>query len=204
MSCSNDRTAKLWQTKQHIPLRIFTGHLSDIDVVEFHPNIHYIATGSNDKQVRLWSCQTGECVRIMIIPNGAVRSLRFSKAGNHLLSGNDYGEIIVFDIVKGMPIEIIQTCQTKAIWSMDISWDDQMLAVGTEEGTIELYNFQKIALQTGKVAPNATDSFNPPRNASYVKNTSSHFIKVFKTKSNGVLLTKFSWRNFLYTIGNYN
>jgi hypothetical protein len=88
---------------------------------------------------------------------------------------------------------------------MDISWDDQMLAVGTEEGTIELYNFQKIALQTGKVAATANaDSFNPPKNATYVKNTSSHFIKVFKTKSNGVLLTKFSWRNFLYTIGNYN
>jgi transcription initiation factor TFIID subunit 5 len=34
-------------------LRIFTGHLSDIDAVEFHPNIHYIATASNDKQVRL-------------------------------------------------------------------------------------------------------------------------------------------------------
>lgn len=53
VSCSNDRTAKLWYTKQHIPLRIFTGHLSDIDTVEFHPNIHYVATGSNDKQVRL-------------------------------------------------------------------------------------------------------------------------------------------------------
>ncbi len=145
VSCSNDRTAKLWQTNHHIPLRIFTGHLSDIDVAEFHPNIHYIATGSNDKQIRLWSCLTGECVRIMVTTNGTVRSLKFSKAGNHLVAGNDYGEIVIFEIVKGIPIEIIQTCQIKAVWSMDISWDDQMLAVGTEEGTIELYNFQKIS-----------------------------------------------------------
>lgn len=72
---------------------------------------------------------------------GTVRSLKFSKSGNHLFSGNEYGEIIVFDIVKGQPIEVFKTMQTRAIWSMDISWDDQILAVGTEEGTIELYNF---------------------------------------------------------------
>ena len=92
-----------------------------------------------------WSCLTGECVRIMITLAGTVRSLKFSKSGNHLLSGNEYGEIVVFDINKGLPIEIINTCQTKAIWSMDISWDDQILSVGTEEGTIELYNFAKIS-----------------------------------------------------------
>ena len=83
-------------------------------------------------------------MRIMITTQGTVRSLRFSKSGNHLLAGNDYGEVVIFDIVKSTPIEIIQTTQSKAIWSMDVSWDDQILAIGTEEGTIELYNFNKI------------------------------------------------------------
>jgi tricorn protease-like protein len=54
-----------------------------------------------------WSCLTGECVRIMISVAGTVRSLKFSKQGNHLLSGNDYGDIVVFDIVKGTPLEVI-------------------------------------------------------------------------------------------------
>jgi WD40 repeat protein len=94
---------------------------------------------------------TGECVRIMLTTHGTIRSLKFSKAGNHLISGNEYGEVIVFDIVKGIPIKIIQTNQSRAIWSMDVSWDDQILAVGTEEGTIELYNFNKISQQSGKV-----------------------------------------------------
>ena len=80
----------------------------------------------------------------MVTTQGTVRSLKFSKSGNHLLAGNDYGEVVIFDIVKSTPIEIIQSSQTKAIWSMDVSWDDQILAIGTEEGTIELYNFNKI------------------------------------------------------------
>ncbi len=78
-----------------------------------------------------------------------------------------------------------------------------MLAVGTEEGTIELYNFFKISQQTGKI-PTTSDGLVPPRGTTYLKNTSPNFIKLYKTKSNGILLTKFSWRNFLYTIGNYN
>jgi WD40 repeat protein len=138
----------------------------------------------------------------MITTQGTVRSLKFSKTGNHLLAGNDYGEIVVFDIIKATPIEIIQTLQNKAIWSMDISWDDQILAIGTEEGTIELYNFNKISQQTGKVP--SSDILQQVTHPGAPKYAYPTFIKVFKTKSNGILHTKFSWRNLLYTIGNYN
>ena len=84
----------------------------------------------------------------MLISGGTVRSLKFTKAGNHLLAGNDYGEIFVLDISRGIPIDIIQSYSTKAIWSIDVSWDDQLVALGSEEGTIELYNLQKILLST--------------------------------------------------------
>jgi WD40 repeat protein len=77
----------------------------------------------------------------MVSVAGTIRSLKFSKSGNHLMAGNDYGEIVVFDVNRGAPVEIIQTYNMKAIWSMDVSWDDSILSVGTEEGTIELYNF---------------------------------------------------------------
>ena len=51
-SCSADRTTKLWILKNHQPLRIFAcngGHLNDVETLEFHPNMHYIATGSSDR-----------------------------------------------------------------------------------------------------------------------------------------------------------
>ncbi len=81
---------------------------------------------------------------------------------------------------------------------MDVSWDDSVLVAGTEEGTIELYNFQKIVNQAGKSQIISQLEQPKARGAQY-------FIKMFKTKANGgVLFTKFTWRNFLYTIGNYN
>ena len=32
-TCSHDKTARLWSTNHILPLRIFAGHLSDVDVL---------------------------------------------------------------------------------------------------------------------------------------------------------------------------
>lgn len=67
-----------------------------------------------------------------------------------MLAGNDFGEVVVFDLVQNIPIEVLQSKQSRAIWSMDISWDDAILALGTESGSVELYNFPKLISNSGK------------------------------------------------------
>jgi transcription initiation factor TFIID subunit 5 len=109
-SASNDRTACIWNIKHHTPVRILAGHLSDVTTIEWHPNCQYVATGSSDCQVRLWSVVTGDCVRIMFTVESAVRCLKFTRAGLHLLAGNDSGSIVFFDLQAGVALEIIQTC----------------------------------------------------------------------------------------------
>ena len=52
---SMDRTAKLWHMEYTHPLRVYAGHEQDVDVVKFHPNCNYVATGGSDKTIRLWS-----------------------------------------------------------------------------------------------------------------------------------------------------
>jgi len=46
--------------------QLFAGHYSDVDVVGWHPNAHFLATGSSDHSVRLWDMRTGEASRILI------------------------------------------------------------------------------------------------------------------------------------------
>jgi hypothetical protein len=43
------------------------------------------------KDVFRWSFDKGECVRVLETVAGAVRSLKFSRSGNHLIAGNEYG-----------------------------------------------------------------------------------------------------------------
>lgn len=97
-SASNDRTACVWNMKVHTPVRILSGHLSDVTTLEWHPNCHYLATGSSsDCQIRLWSIETGDCCKIMFLDEqAAVRSLKFTRSGLALLAGNEVGRITVF------------------------------------------------------------------------------------------------------------
>lgn len=46
------------------PLRIFTGHRSDVTSLAFHPNVNYLATGSADRAVRLFDVRSGKAVRL--------------------------------------------------------------------------------------------------------------------------------------------
>ena len=150
---SADRSAKLWLLKNDKPLRIFVsqgGHLSSVEAAEFHPNMHYVATGGSDEQVILWDVQSGNQARNMRTLPGAVRSLKFARAGTYLYAGNDLGELVVFDIVAGLAIEVIRSQQSKAIWSIDISFDDCVIALGTESGTIELHSQATILTQAGE------------------------------------------------------
>ena len=46
VSCSNDRTARLWTTEHILPARIFAGHSSDVDVFLVMINIVLLLTNS--------------------------------------------------------------------------------------------------------------------------------------------------------------
>ena len=106
--------------------------------------MHYLVTGSSDKQVRLWSIETGECVRLLFTVPGVIRSFAFTRSGTHLVAGNETGTLVIFDINRGTALDVVQTCQQRAIWSIDVSQDDSLIAIGTEVGSIELYSLKKL------------------------------------------------------------
>lgn len=110
-SASRDRSARLWTSERTFPLRSYVGHTLAVDVrllptcpsrspdtlpwmcplcrwqcVEFHPNNSYLATGSQDRTVRLWSTQDGKCVRLLQGHKSNILCLAFSPNGKQLAS----------------------------------------------------------------------------------------------------------------------
>jgi len=74
-TASHDRTARLWATDRIYPVRIFVGHLFDVNCVRFHPNCNAIATGSNDRSVRLWDINSGRTGESFIVLSKAYFNL---------------------------------------------------------------------------------------------------------------------------------
>ncbi|GMM46919.1 chromatin modification protein [Pichia kluyveri] len=83
-TASHDQTARLWSCDHIYPLRIFAGHLNDVDIVKFHPNGTYLFTGSSDKTIRMWDIAKGESVRLFVGHTSPINDIACSPDGRWL------------------------------------------------------------------------------------------------------------------------
>ena len=63
------------------------GHSFGVYIVAFSPDGHYLASGSIDETVKVWSVESGECTRTMEGHEHSVHSVTFSPDGQYLASG---------------------------------------------------------------------------------------------------------------------
>jgi WD40 repeat protein len=96
VTVSNDKRIRVWDMKSGDErLRMLQD--SFVDEVQVSANGQWIATTGSDKTVRVWNAETGaEMFRIPLNGNGSV--LSFDKSGKYLVSGDDRGEVSIWDI----------------------------------------------------------------------------------------------------------
>jgi polyadenylation factor subunit 2 len=60
MSCSDDRTARVFDFATNTEEICFEGHGSDVKTCDWHPFKCLVVTGSKDNYVKLWDPRTGK------------------------------------------------------------------------------------------------------------------------------------------------
>jgi WD40 repeat protein len=70
-----------------------SGHTSAVTVVAFSPDRQSVATGSEDKTIRIWDLATGTEQRVLSGHTGRVTSLAFSPDGQQLASTSFDGTV---------------------------------------------------------------------------------------------------------------
>lgn len=164
VTASHDRTARLWSCERIHPLRIFAGHLSDVECVRFHPNSNYILTGSADRSLRLWDVQRGKCVRVFTAghPTTAanILSVAVSPDGQTAASGADDGSIVVWDLGSGGVIKRygraatgvsggVSVSNDGSVYSLEFSADGSVLAAGTADGFVSFWETKRTGIASG-------------------------------------------------------
>ncbi|MGK7877393.1 MAG: toll/interleukin-1 receptor domain-containing protein, partial [Xenococcaceae cyanobacterium] len=113
------------------------GHDSWVISVSFSPDGKTLATGSDDKTIKLWNVETGREIRTLFGHDDSVRSVSFSPDGKTLASGSYDKTIKLWNVETGREIRILFGHDDWVI-SVSFSPDGKTLATGSDDKTIKL------------------------------------------------------------------
>lgn len=130
--------------KQKIPagfelLHTLRGHKNIIYEIAWSPDGRTLASGSDDRTIRLWDGETAELRRTLKGHKGSVFSVSWSPDGRTLASGSEDSTIRLWDSATG---EVRHTLKGHRSTVPSVSWspDGKTLASGSIDRTIRLWN----------------------------------------------------------------
>ena len=190
-----DCTARVWSTDRIYPLRLLVGHRSDVELVVFHPNCQYIATGSADCSVRLWDVATGNTARLLLGHQAAITALAFSPDGRSLFTAAADGCWVQFDLASARIVQQANAADSQAgakqqqqqqhrqrVTALAVSEDGELLASGTLQGQVSVWDVNRAAA-SGSGTSNSASEPQP--------------LQTWRTKSAAITHLHFTPRNLL-------
>ena len=135
-----------------------SSHRERVDVAVFSPCSLFVATGSHDKSVRVWSASTGACTAVMRGHTGDVTSLVFTKYSDTLLSASSDHSCCVWEVRTGNMLASLSG-HFKAVTCVCYSPVSDRAATASNDKTVRLWNLrtaaQNVALRGHTGAVNA-------------------------------------------------
>ena len=75
--------------------------------VSFSPDGTKVASGSDDKTVKLWDVTSGECLQTLEGHSDYVKSVSFSPDGTKVASGSWDNTVKLWDVTSGACLQIV-------------------------------------------------------------------------------------------------
>ena len=211
-SAGADSTARLWCTDRTTPIRIFAGHYSEnVNCVTFHPNCNYIMTGSDDKTVRMWDVQSGNCVRLLSGCGAGVNKLEVSPSGQYVAGADYSGFVHIWDLRNGRKLNefkhhVDPTIHTNKlnrptmIQSMSFSPCGTAIATSGDDSNIHIWN----TLSLGNHPSNPEFVALKSKHVNVTRKAADKPFKTFRTNRTSILDLKYTKRNLLLSVGKYH
>jgi WD40 repeat protein len=90
--------------KVKAPANILTGHSDGVKCLAISPNGKILASGSQDKTIKLWELETGELINTLVGHWDEVNSIVFSADGQTLISCSRDERIQLWNLSTGKPL----------------------------------------------------------------------------------------------------
>lgn len=120
-------------------LRTFRGQTTAIWSVAIHPDGHHFATGSFEKNIRIWNMNNPRTLFLLEGHSENSLAVCFSPDGKHLLSGSLDESIIIWDFETREIVHILSG-HTGNIYSIVFSPDGKYFASAASDHSIRLWD----------------------------------------------------------------
>lgn len=120
-------------------LQILQGHTDRVISIAFSPDGTILASGSDDKTIKIWQLASLNQQPTTIMAPGKVKAVIFSPDGKILASGGDDKAIKLWDMSTGEEVCTLEG-HGGTIYSLAFSPDSKTLVSGSQDKTIKLWS----------------------------------------------------------------
>ncbi|RMH78415.1 MAG: WD40 repeat domain-containing protein [Cyanobacteria bacterium J007] len=136
----NDPRIELWNLENNKRFQTLKGHKNRVLELDFTPDGRTLVSSGDDAIVNLWNLETGKLKHTFLDHFSNVVSLAITPDSHTLVSGALDG-LKLWDLLDPQPLDSVWPFQP--IYSVAISPDGTLLAVGDREGAIALWPLQQ-------------------------------------------------------------
>jgi WD40 repeat protein/class 3 adenylate cyclase len=137
VSPSGDRTIRLWDAETGDCLRTLEGHTGMVFSAAFDPQGQMLATGGDDKQLRLWKVPSGESLSSIEHPE-TVCGIAFAPSGQLLASACADRKVRLWDPASMRPHRIFKGHEDNVV-DVAFNADGDVLASSSYDKTVRLW-----------------------------------------------------------------
>ena len=117
------------------------GHTNAIRSVALSPDGRQALSGSDDKTVRVWEVESGECVRVLEGHSASVGSVAWSGDGRQALSGSGDKTVRVWEVESGECVRVLEG-HSDGVLSVAWSGDGRQALSGSDDKTVRVWEVE--------------------------------------------------------------